>query len=112
MLLLITCVAYLVVTFNSTILNYELQMLMNVLKVWIAVMIMQLATTLKGVTPALATLVTQEMDIVARVISFPLLIFCLYVFLSSSSATITCAHACMWVLNKQKSGTGEVCLID
>ena len=40
---------------------------MSVLKALIAVMIMQLATTLKGVTPALATLDTQAMDILVQV---------------------------------------------
>ena len=38
----------------------------------IAVMIMQLATTLKGVTPALVTLDTQTMDFLAHVNAFPL----------------------------------------
>ena len=40
---------------------------MNVLKALIPVMIMQLATTLKGVTPALATLDTQGMGFRAQV---------------------------------------------
>ena len=40
---------------------------MSVLKVLIAVIPMQLATTLKGVTPALATLDTQAMDFLAQV---------------------------------------------
>ena len=43
---------------------------MNVLKALITVMTMQLVTTLKGVTPALATLDTQEMDFLALVSSF------------------------------------------
>ena len=45
---------------------------MNVLKVLIAVMIMQLATTLKEVTPALATVDTQGMDLHALVSSLVL----------------------------------------
>ena len=40
---------------------------MNVLKALIAVMIMQLATTLKGVTPAFATVDTQAMDFLVQV---------------------------------------------
>ena len=36
-------------------------MQMNVLKALIAVILMQLATTLEGITPALAILVTQAM---------------------------------------------------
>ena len=40
---------------------------MNVLKAQIAVITMQLATTLKGVTPALATLDTQAMAFLAQV---------------------------------------------
>ena len=40
---------------------------MNVLMALIAVMIMQLAPTLKGVTPALATLDTQGMALLAQV---------------------------------------------
>ena len=40
---------------------------MNVLKALIAVMIMQLATTLKGVTPALVTVDTQAMGFLAQV---------------------------------------------
>ena len=42
---------------------------MNVLKALIAVMIMQHVTTLKEVTPALATLDTQAMDFLAHVSS-------------------------------------------
>ena len=42
---------------------------MNVLKALISAMIMQLVTTLKGVTPALATLDTQAMDLFALVSS-------------------------------------------
>jgi len=42
-------------------------MWMSVLKALIAVIPMQLATTLKGVTPALATLDTQAMDFLAQV---------------------------------------------
>ena len=38
--------------------NCVLQMQMNVLKALIAVIMLQLATTLKGITPALAILVT------------------------------------------------------
>ena len=40
---------------------------MNVLKVLMAVMMMQLATTLKGVTPALVTLDTQAMGFLVQV---------------------------------------------
>ena len=40
---------------------------MNVLEALIGVIPMQLATTPMGVTPALATLDTQEMDIFAQV---------------------------------------------
>ena len=40
---------------------------MNVLKALIAVMIMQLATTLKGVIPALVTVDTQAMGFLAQV---------------------------------------------
>ena len=42
---------------------------MNALKASISAMIMQVATTLKGVTPALATLDTQAMDFRALVSS-------------------------------------------
>ena len=42
-------------------------MLMSALKALIAVIPMQLATTFKGVTPALATLDTQGMAFLARV---------------------------------------------
>ena len=42
---------------------------MNALKTLISVMIMQLVTTLKEVTPALATLDTQAMDFLALVSS-------------------------------------------
>ena len=45
----------------------ELQMWMSVLKALITVMMMQLATTMKGVTPALATLDTQAMAVLAHV---------------------------------------------
>ena len=45
----------------------ELQMQMSALKALIAAMIMQLATTLKGVTPALVTMDTQAMDFIAWV---------------------------------------------
>ena len=41
--------------------NCVLQMQMNVLKALTAVITLQLATTLKGITPALAILVTQAM---------------------------------------------------
>ena len=47
--------------------KFELQMCMNVLKTLISVMIMQLVTTLKEVTPALATLDTQAMDFLVLV---------------------------------------------
>ena len=47
-------------------------MLMNAVVVLIPVMTMQLATTLKGVIPALVTLDTQGMDFLALVISFVL----------------------------------------
>ena len=40
---------------------------MSVLKALIAVMIMQLASTLKGVTPALVTLGSQAMGLLAQV---------------------------------------------
>ena len=40
---------------------------MNVLEALIGVIAMQLATTLVGVTPALATLDTQAMDFLAHV---------------------------------------------
>ena len=42
---------------------------MNVLEVQIGVMLMQIATTLKGVTPALATVDTQAMGFLATVSS-------------------------------------------
>ena len=42
-------------------------MWMNALKALISVTTMQLVTILKGVTPALATLDTQAMDLHARV---------------------------------------------
>ena len=42
---------------------------MNALKASISAMIMQLVTTLKGVTPALATVDTQAMDFLATVSS-------------------------------------------
>ena len=45
----------------------ELQIWMSVLASLILVMLMQLATTLKGVTPALVTLDTQAMDFLAQV---------------------------------------------
>ena len=45
----------------------ELQIWMSVLATLILVMLMQLATTLKGVTPALVTLDTQAMDFLAQV---------------------------------------------
>ena len=41
----------------------ELQIWMSVLATLILVMLMQLATTLKGVTPVLVTLGTQAMDV-------------------------------------------------
>ena len=47
----------------------ELQMWMNVLQATIAVMMMQHATTLKGVIPALATLDTQAMGFIVHVSS-------------------------------------------
>ena len=40
---------------------------MNVLKTYIAVITMRLALTLKGITPALATLDTQAVDFLAQV---------------------------------------------
>ena len=40
---------------------------MNVLKAWIVVMHMQVATTMKGVTPALVTVDSQAMDSPAEV---------------------------------------------
>ena len=43
---------------------------MNALKVLISAMIMQLVTTLKGVTPALATLDTGVMELFALVSSY------------------------------------------
>ena len=45
--------------------NCELQIRMNALEALTVVIIMQLAITLKGVTPALATLVTQKVDVLA-----------------------------------------------
>ena len=42
---------------------------MNVLEILIGVMLMQIATTLKEVTPALATVDTQAMDFLATVSS-------------------------------------------
>ena len=45
----------------------ELQIWISVLVALILVMLIQLATTLKGVTPALVTLDTQEMDFLAQV---------------------------------------------
>ena len=45
----------------------ELQMWMSVLEALIPVILMQLATTLKGVTLALATLDTKAMDFLAQV---------------------------------------------
>ena len=44
-------------------------MRMNALEALISVMIMQVATTLKGVTPALATLDTQAVDFLVLVSS-------------------------------------------
>ena len=40
---------------------------MNVLEALIGVILMQLATTLKGVTPAIATLDTQAVGVLAQV---------------------------------------------
>ena len=48
----------------------ELQIWMSVLATLILVMLMQLATTLKGVTPALVTLDTQAMDFLAQVCKY------------------------------------------
>ena len=48
---------------------------MSALKVLIGVTHMQLATTLKGATPALATLGTQGMDFLAQVSATRLLLF-------------------------------------
>ena len=62
-------ITYFLVTFNSIVLNCELQILMNVLKAFIGVIVMKLAVTLKGVTPALASVDTQEMTILAWVIA-------------------------------------------
>ena len=45
----------------------ELQIWMSVLAALIFVMLMQLATTFKGVTPALVTLDTQAMDFLVQV---------------------------------------------
>ena len=45
----------------------DLQRWMNVLEALIGVILMQLATTLKEVTPALATLDTQAMGFIAQV---------------------------------------------
>ena len=56
--------------------NFELQMLMNVLKTLMGVILMQLAAILMEITPALATLDSGVMDRLAQV--------------------------CMWVLHKQK----------
>ena len=59
------CVGYMVLISSHVILylqlvlvNCVLQMQMNVLKALTAVIMLQLATTLKGITPALAILVT------------------------------------------------------
>jgi len=54
---------------------------MNVLKTLIPVMMMQLATTLKGVTPALATVDTQAMDFLVQV-SADMFYHINYIFLS------------------------------
>ena len=45
----------------------DLQMWMNVLEALISAIIMRLVTTLKEVTPALATLDTEGMDFIAQV---------------------------------------------
>ena len=50
----------------------KLQMWMNALKTLTGVITMQLVTTLKGVTPALATVDMQEMDLHAIVSSLVL----------------------------------------
>ena len=50
----------------------KLQMWMNALKTLTGVITMQLVTTLKGVTPALATVDMQEMDLRAIVSSLVL----------------------------------------
>ena len=52
--------------------KFKLQMWMNALKILTAVITMQLATTLKEVTPALATVDMQEMDLRALVSSLVL----------------------------------------
>ena len=59
----------LVLTYFLTVMEItsELQMRMNALEVLIAVILMQLVTTLEGVTPALATVDTQAMDFLAHV---------------------------------------------
>ena len=61
-------------------------MRMSVYKVLIAVIFMQLVTTLKGVITALATLDTQAMDILARVSHFFYRIFITLVFSFSVDA--------------------------
>ena len=65
--------------------NSELQILMNVPKTLIGVILMQLAAILMEITPAFATLDSGVMDCLAQV--------------------------CMWALHKQKGmGQGEVVL--
>ena len=67
-------------------------MLMNVLET-IIVITMQYATTLKGVTLALATLDTQAVDVFAQVTAF-FFNFSSYVLLSFRLATIcACLHS-------------------
>ena len=48
---------------------------MSVLEALILVTTMQLATTLEGVTPALVTLDTQAVDVLAQVSTFLLLFY-------------------------------------
>ena len=62
--------------------------MVNVLRAMIAVMTMQLATTVQEVTPAHATLDTQEMGFIAQVSAFILYLpyirndTCLYKYIS------------------------------
>ena len=61
-MVLILSHVFVVILYSQLVLvNCVLQMQMNVLKVLTAVITLQLATTLKGITPALAILVTQAM---------------------------------------------------
>ena len=67
---------------SSIVMTSELQMWMSVLKVLIVVMTMQLATTLKGATPAHVTLDTQAMNFPAQVSAAIQSIYSIYTQLS------------------------------